>query len=123
MEPTVLYPHSQPEVLRTRLAEAGVTHNADARVNLEFEVMADRGGPAVFFCQMPPGSVQVKRFTRRGDGGALPATVRLNGFQIPPNLDFAVCRARNVRVITNGLILIEADRSAEVELADVVLSS
>lgn len=118
MEPQVLYPHSQTDVLRRRLEEVGVRHGADARVDLEVEVVTtDARGPTVLFCRLKdePDRLRVRRFARKGDGKSLPATVRLNGFQVPANLDCGDYRLENARIIANGFILIEVDRGTAVE--------
>ncbi len=116
MEPKVLYPHSQTHVLQQRLEAAGVRRGADARVDLEFEVMADVGGPTAFFCEMIKRSdaVRVRHFARRGDGRELPAKVEIRGFHVPLNLKFGSYRLEYARLKANSRLLFVCDQRTRI---------
>lgn len=109
---------SQTYRLRERMEKAEVRHGQEIRADLPgVRVMAMgrdwlslRPHPAgeIFFCTM--GQVRVRKESIAGDGRALPATVVLDGLEVPASGTYDLV---NVLVRSNGdlrLIVDEASR-------------
>ncbi len=109
MQNAVVTERSQVSVLNARLAEARITHDADARINVSNVRVA---GNVAYFCEV--GEIDlVKGHHRLGDGQPLPMLAQVTGLPAMRRDEFSYMDLLNVRVRTNGRVHIIVDRKTE----------
>ena len=73
---------SQPHVLQTRMKEEQLSHGGTVKAHLSpVRMDMDHGAVVMYFCPMQ--SLQVLEVIAEGDGGNIPAAVKLEGLSIP----------------------------------------
>lgn len=100
---------SQPYRLKQELAHSHISHGDTVRVDIPRVRVAGYGEPVAFFCQMEP--VRVKHRFVAGDGGGLPETVVLDGFEFPELGEYDLIDAL---VSANGDLRVVADEKTRI---------
>lgn len=112
---------SQPGVLRQRMADANLQHGDTVRTDIlnvrsvpleRTLVGAIRGvtpRAEIRFCNMLP--LNMKRLEERGDGGELPAEVKVEGIEFPGGANYDILGAI---VSSNGSLVVRADRNTRI---------
>lgn len=103
--------HSQSDVLRRRMENAGFTHGQEARVNLR-KVRLRRQAPSegvIYFCEMK--QLEVVEVLQDGDGGMLPkhATVKELNFSEEGRHDVL-----GAILYSNGALQVRADQNTKI---------
>src|SRR6201996_1316596 len=105
---------SQPHVLQTRMKEEQLSHGGTIKANLSpVRVDMDHGAVVMYFCPMQ--NLQVLEVIAEGDGGNIPAEVKLEGLQIPAQCRSGLYDLKNVEVTSNGSIQVKETRETKWE--------
>jgi hypothetical protein len=105
---------SQPHVLQTRMKEEQLSHGGTVKANLSpVRVDMDHGAVVLYFCPMQ--SLQVLQVIAEGDGGNIPAEVKLAGLNIPAHSRSGIYDLKNVEVTSNGSIQVKETRDTRWE--------
>ncbi len=103
--------HSQSDVLRRRMEDAGFTHGQEARVNLR-KVRLRRQTPSegvVYFCEMK--QLEVVEVLQDGDGGTLPKQATVEDLQFAEEGCHDVLGAV---LYSNGALQVRADEDTQI---------
>jgi|SRR5688572_9164557 len=98
---------SQPRVLKRRMEEENFTHAETATANISpvrMESSADK--MVLYFCPMK--TIEIHKVIEEGDGGSLPADVRVEGLNVPKNLEPGLYTLKNVILTSNGTMEVRA---------------
>ena len=104
--PVTLTSFSQPHVLQSRMQEEQMSHGGTVKANLSpVRVDMDHGAVVMYFCPMQ--SLQVVEVIADGDGGNIPAEVKIEGLDIPVGCRSGLYDLKNVEVTSNGSIQVK----------------
>jgi len=112
--PVTVTSFSQPHVLQTRMKEEQLSHGGTVKANLSpVRVDMDHGAVVLYFCPMQ--NLKVLEVIAQGDGGNIPAEVRLEGLNIPSHCRSGLYDLKNVEVTSNGSIQVKETRETKWE--------
>lgn len=112
--PVTLTSFSQPHVLQTRMKEEQLSHGGTVKANLSpVRVDMDHGAVVMYFCPMQ--NLQVLEVIAEGDGGNIPAEVKVEGLIIPSACRSGLYDLKNVEVTSNGSIQVKQTRETKWE--------
>lgn len=92
---------SQPHVLKRRMQEEQLTHAQTVTASISpvrLESYPDK--MVLYFCPMK--NIEILKTIAAGDGGGLPAEVRLEGLAVPKNFQPGLYTLKNVVLTSNG---------------------
>lgn len=109
---------SQPHVLQTRMKEEQLSHGGTIKANLSpVRLDMDHGAVVLYFCPMQ--TLQVLEVIAEGDGGNIPAEVKLEGLNIPSISRSGLYDLKNVEVTSNGSIQVRETKDTKWEYVGV----
>jgi hypothetical protein len=112
--PVTVTSFSQPHVLQTRMKEEQLSHGGTVKANLSpVRLDMDHGAVVMYFCPMQ--NLQVLEVVAEGDGGNIPAEVKLDGLNIPTQYRSGLYDLKNVEVTSNGSIQVRETKDTKWE--------
>jgi len=105
--PVTITSSSQPHVLQTRMKEEKMSHGGTVKANLSpVRLEMDHGSVRMYFCPMK--SLQVLEIVAEGDGGNIPAQVKIEGLSVPVGYKPGLYELENIELTSNGTIQVKA---------------
>jgi len=96
------------------MKEEQLSHGGTVKANLSpVRVDMDHGAVVLYFCPMQ--NLQVLEVIADGDGGNIPAEVKLDGLNIPARCRSGLYDLKNVEVTSNGSIQVKETRETKWE--------
>src|SRR5919199_408592 len=93
--PVVITSYSQPHVLQQKMKEERLTHGETVTANLSPVRLENAYGKMIlYFCPMK--SIEVLQTISSGDGGSIPAEVKLEGLTVPDDCKPGFYTLKNV---------------------------
>jgi len=112
--PVGITAYSQPHVLHQRMREEKMTHGQTVRANLSpVRLELHHGSMVMYFC--PMRSIEVLNVLNDGDGGSLPADVKVDDLSVPTGFKPGLYTLKNVTLSSNGTMQVKATEETEWE--------
>ena len=99
--------YSQPHVLHNRMKEEKMSHGGSVKANLSpIRLDMDKGNVVMYFCPMK--ELKILEVISEGDGDNIPASVKVEGLNIPSDFKAGFYELENVELTSNGTIQVKA---------------
>lgn len=98
---------SQPHVLKRKMEEEKLTHAETVTANISpVRLESHPGKMVMYFCPMK--TIEIIEKIAVGDGGSLPANVKVEGMAVPDNYEPGLYTLKNVVLSSNGTMQVIA---------------
>lgn len=108
--------YSQPHVLQQKMLEGKLTHGETVVASLSpVRLDKDVEGMVLYFC--PMRTIDIASTVTCGDGGGIPAQVKVDGLTVPGSVHAGYYTLKNVVLSSNGSIQVKATAATTWEKA------
>ena len=99
--------YSQPHVLQQKMKEEKLSHGETVMANLSPVRLENSFGRMIlYFCPMK--NLEVLQTLTEGDGGSIPAEVKVEGLTVPDDFRPGFYALKNVALTSNGTMRVNA---------------
>jgi hypothetical protein len=105
--PVGITAYSQPHVLQRKMKEEKMTHGQMVTANLSpVRLELHHGHMVMYFC--PMNTIEILDILNNGDGGNLPAEVKVDDLSVPTGFKPGFYMLKNVTLSSNGTMQVKA---------------
>jgi hypothetical protein len=116
--PVTITSYSQPHVLQQKMKEEKMTHGGTVTANLSpVRLEMSSGEVVMYFCPMK--AIQILEIVANGDGENIPIQAKVEGLTIPSNYKSGFYNLKNVKLTSNGAMVVKATSETTWEYAEV----